>query len=141
MNRQFTFYRRLHTNEAPEVVYSAVEESLRVTVGGAIERYGNVLRVRAGSNNLNFAFVAEVNAEITLTQPAPGLVDIQGIVTLAPNAFFWICAVAGLFCLWFLWFFNVMYFVMDPRVNYQLALDRVQLRPADGLPRDPAYGA
>lgn len=138
MNRQFTVYRRLNTNEPPEVVFNAVEQSLRLTVGGSIERHGNTFRVRNGTNNLNFAFVAEVNAEITLTQPAPEIVDIQGRITLAPNAFFWIMAVTGAFCLWFLWGFNVLYFVMDPRANYQTALDRVQLSLPS--PHHPAYG-
>ena len=137
MNRQFTVYRRIHTTEPPETVFTAVENSFRVTVGGAIERHGNMFRIRNGTHNLNFAFVAEVNAEITLTQPAPGLVDVYGTITLSPNAFFWIMGIAGLFCLWFLWVFNVFYFVMDPRPNYQTALDRVQFPN----PANPAYGA
>lgn len=139
MNRNFTAYRRLHTDEPSEVVFAAVEESLRLTVGGSIERFGNVLKVKNGSANLNFAFVAEIHADVVLTQPAPGLVDVQATITLNPNAFFWICAVVGLFCLWFLWVFNLFYFVMDPRPNYQTALDRVQL-PRGGTPVDPAYG-
>ncbi|HET8773365.1 MAG TPA: hypothetical protein VFP80_06230, partial [Thermoanaerobaculia bacterium] len=121
--------RRFTTDEPPEVVFAAVEQSLRLHVGGSIERHGNAFRVRNGTMNLNFAFVAEVNAEIALGQPAPGFVDVQGTVTLSPNTFFWIMAITGLFCLWFLWGFNVLYFVMDPRPNYQAALDRVQLSP------------
>jgi hypothetical protein len=128
MNRQFTVYRRLTTSESSEAVFEAVEQSLRNTVGGAIERHGNVLRVKNGNRNLNFSFVADINAELTFTQPAPGMIDVQGVITLTPNAFFWISGVAGLFCLWFLWAFNVMFFVMDPRANYQMALDRVNLK-------------
>ncbi len=139
MNRQFSIYRRLTTTESPNVVFDAVEQSLRQTVGGSIERHGNTFRVRNGTMNLNFAFVAEVYAEISLTQPAPGFVDIQGTVTLTPNAFFWIMGITGLFCLWFLWGFNVLFFVMDPRPNYQLALDRVRL-PQQSPSTDPAYG-
>ena len=138
MNRQFTVYRRFATNEPPEVVYAAVEQSLRLHVGGSIERYGNTFRIRNGTNNVNFAFVADVNAEVVLTQPAPGIVDVSGTITATPNAFFWIMGVTGLFCLWFLWGFNVLFFVLDPRPNYQNALDRVQLT----LPNPHApYGA
>lgn len=135
MNRQFTVYRRLHTTEPPNVVYDAIEESLRLTVGGAIERRGNTFFITNGTKNVNFAFVAEFTAEISLTQPAPDIVDVQGTITIRPNAFFWVSLVIGFFCLWFLWVFNVFYFVMDPRQNYQTALDRVQLKG------DPAYGA
>jgi hypothetical protein len=130
MNREFTVYRRITTSEPPDVVYSAVEQSLRMTVGGSVMREGNTFRVVNGKNNLNFGFVAEISAQIALTQPAPGTIDIAGTVTLSPNAFFWICAIAGFFCLWFLWVFNIFYFVMDPRPNYQSALDRVQFGPA-----------
>ncbi|HEX7831702.1 MAG TPA: hypothetical protein VF787_18755 [Thermoanaerobaculia bacterium] len=135
MNRQFTVYRRLHTTEPPNVVYDAIEESLRLTVGGAIERRGNTFFITNGTKNVNFAFVAEFTAEISLTQPAPDIVDVQGTITIRPNTFFWVSLVIGFFCLWFLWVFNVFYFVMDPRMNYQTALDRVQLKG------DPAYGA
>ena len=137
MNRQVTVYRRLHTNEPPEQIFTAVEQALRITVGGAIERHGNTFRIRQGINNLNFAFVADVYAEVTLTQPAAGIVDVHGTVTLTPNTFFWIMAVVGFFCLWFLWIFNLFFFTMDPRPNYQTALDRVQV----ALPANPAYGA
>ena len=137
MNRQFTVYRRLHTNEPPEVVFAAVEQSLRVTVGGSIARHANTFRIIGGSNNVNFAFVADIAADVTLTQPAEGIVDISGTITLTPNTFFWIMGVTGLFCLWFLWIFNLFYFTMNPQPNYQLALDRVSLIP----PVNPAYGA
>ena len=138
MNRQFTIYRRLQTTDAPATVYDAVEQSLRMNVGGTIERYGNTFRVRNGTKNVNFAFVAEFTADITLTQPAEGTIDITGTITLAPNSFFWIMLIVGFFCLWFLWGFNVAYFVIDPRTSYQMALDRVQL----GLPnaQNPPYG-
>jgi hypothetical protein len=138
MNRQLTVYRRLQTNEPPEVVYSAVEQSLRLNVGGTIERYGNTFRVRNGTNNVNFAFVADITAEIVLSQPAPGIVDLHGTITLTPNTFFWIMAVTGAFCLWFLWGFNILYFIMDPRTSYQLALDRVQLALPN--PQNAPYG-
>lgn len=128
MNRQFTVYRRLHTTEPPNVVYDAVEESLRTTVGGAIERRGNMFHITNGTKNVNFAFVAEFTADITLTQPAPDIVDVQGTIIITPNTFFWVSLVVGFFCLWFLWVFNIFYFVMDPRLNYQTALDRVQVK-------------
>jgi hypothetical protein len=125
MNRQFTVYRRLQTSAAPEVLYEAVEQSLRRNVGGTIQRYANTFRITNGTQNLNFSFVADLTAEVTLTQPAPGIVDLNGTITLTPNTFFWIMGIVGLFCLWFLWGFNILYFVMDPRPNYQAALDRV----------------
>ena len=138
MNRQFTIYRRLTTTETPQVVFDAVEQSLRTSVGGSVVREGNTFRVFNGSKNLNFAFVADVNAEIVLTQPTPGVINLNGTITITPNAFFWIMAITGAFCLWFLWGFNILYFVMDPRANYQLALDRVRFDDpsANG---DPAY--
>ena len=138
MNRQFNVYRRLTTNEPPSVVFDAVEQSLHTRVGGSIERHGNTFRIRNGTINLNFAFVAEVYAEITLTQPADGIVDIQGTITLTPNTFFWIMAITGAFCLWFLWGFNILFFVMDPRPNYQAALDRLSL-DVPSTAGDPAY--
>jgi hypothetical protein len=82
-----------------------------------------------GTNNLNFAFVADVSAVITLTQPSPGIVDINGTITLKPNATYWVCAIAGLFFL-IPWAVNFLYWIMDPRTNYQIALDRVEL-PGD----------
>ncbi|HEX2832834.1 MAG TPA: hypothetical protein VHW00_07455 [Thermoanaerobaculia bacterium] len=127
MNREFTIYRRLVTNESADVVYAALEHSLRMTVGGSVHREGNTIWVVNGKTNVNFGFVAEIRAQITLTQPEPGIVDISGVIRLSPNSFFWICAVAGFFCLWFLWVFNIFYFVMDPRPHYQTALDRMPL--------------
>jgi hypothetical protein len=127
MNRQFTVYKRLATTEPPNVVFDAVEQALRVTVGGSISRDANTFRIFNGTNNVNFSFVAEVAADVALTQPAPGIVEINGTITLTPNTFFWIMGVAGFFCLWFLWIFNILYFVMDPRPQYQTALDRVHL--------------
>ncbi len=108
------------------------------TVGGSVERHGNTFLVRSGTANLNFAFMAETLAEIVLTQPAPGIVDVQGTITLTPNTFFWIMAVTGAFCLWFLWGFNVLYFMMDPRPSYQSALDRVRFDDPSAA-GDPAY--
>jgi hypothetical protein len=138
MNRQLTVYRRLTTSEPPEVVFNAVEQSLRSTVGGSVERHGNTFLVRNGTANVNFSFMADVYAEVSLTQPVPGIVDVQGTITLTPNTFFWIMAVTGAFCLWFLWGFNILYFVMDPRPTYQSALDRVRFDDPSAL-GDPAY--
>lgn len=127
MNRQFSVYRRAVTTLPPDEVFAAVEQSLKLTVGGTVMRNANAFLVDNGTLNLNFAFVANVNAQIMLTQPAPNTVDIHGTITLSPNTFFWVVGVLGLFCLWFLWVFNIFYFMMDPRVNYQLALDRADL--------------
>lgn len=117
-------------------MFDAVEQSLRTNVGGTIVRDANVLRVINGTKNLNFGFVADVTAEITLTQPGPGIVDVHGTINLAPNTFFWIMGVTGFFCLWFLWGFNILYFVMDARPSYQAALDRVPTEKDA-----PPYGA
>jgi hypothetical protein len=139
MNRQFTFYRRIKTDRPPDVVFTAVEQALRITVGGTITRNANCFHILNGTNNLNFAFIADVSAQVTLTQPAPQIIDMHGMITLKPNAFFWIMGITGLFCLWFLWGFNILFFVMDPRANYQTALDRVDLG-LDGVPPIQPYG-
>lgn len=133
MNRQFTIYKRLATTAPPNVVFDAVEQALRTGVGGSISRDANTFRIFNGANNVNFSFVAEVNAEVALTQPSAGVVEINGTITLTPNTFFWIMGIAGLFCLWFLWIFNILFFVMDPRPSYQTALERVQL-PGTNVP-------
>ena len=127
MNRQFTFYRRATTTLPPEAVFAAVEQSLKMTVRGSVSRNANTFLIDNGTLNLNFAFVANVNAQIALTQPAPDTIDMHGTVTLSPNTFFWLMGILGFFCLYFLWGFNIFYIMMDPRVNYQLALDRVDL--------------
>ena len=136
MNRQFTVFRRLHTSAPANVTFDRVEQSLRLNVGGTITRYANTLRVVNGTQNVNFAFVAEMTAEISMTQPAPGIVDVHGTITITPNTFFWIMAIVGLFCLWFLWVFNLFFFIMDPRPSYQAALDRIS---TENDP--PPYGA
>ena len=134
MNRTFTVYRRLPTNAPAELVFSSVEQSLRTTVGGSIERVANAFHVNNGTNNLNFAFAGDLSAVITLTQPSPGIVDINGAIALKPNQLFWICAIVGAFCLWFLWGINFQYFIIDPRNNYQVAIDRVQVLPPTSTP-------
>jgi len=142
MNRQFTVYRRAVTTLPPDRVFAAVEQSLKMTVGGSVVRNGNTFLIDNGTLNLNFAFVANVNAQVMLTQPAPNTIDINGTVNLSPNTFFWIMGVLGFFCLWFLWGFNIFYFMMDPRVNYQLALDRADLSGnVSGTPPVQPYGA
>lgn len=125
--RKFTFYRRVRTQQSPDRVFSAVEQALRQTVGGSVRRIANTFHVDSGTNNLNFAFIGDLDAEVVLTQPEPYTIDMSGTVTLRPNTFFWIMGIGGFFCLWFLWGFSVLYFVMDPRVNYQRALDAVDL--------------
>jgi len=92
-------------------------------------REHNSFYVQNGTNNLNFAFVCDVSAVITLTQPSPGLVDINGTITLKPNTIYWVCAIFGLFFS-FPWVVNFLYWIIDPRTNYQMALDRVEL-PGD----------
>lgn len=133
MKRSFTVYRQLSTTAPAEQVFAAVEKSLRLTVSGTIRREHNSLYVQNGTNNLNFAFVADVSAVITLTQPSPGVVDINGTITLKPNATYWVCAIAGLFFL-IPWAVNFLYWIMDPRNNYQMALDRVETPGAANAP-------
>ena len=141
MDRTFTVYRRLATEHRAEQVLAAVEHSLRSTVGGSIRRDQNTFYVTNGTNNLNFAFVGDLSAVITLTQPSPGIVDVNGTITLKPNGVFWICAVAGL-CIIFSWGINLMYFILDPRNNYQMALDRIDVLPNTGpAPPPKPYGA
>ncbi len=130
MQRSFTVYRQLSTTAPAEQVFAAVEKSLRLTVGGSVHREHNSFHVQNGTNNLNFAFVGDLSAVITLTQPSPGIVDMNGTITLKPNQTFWVCAIVGAFCLWFMWGVNFLYFIMDPRNNYQMAIDRVEL-PGD----------
>ena len=139
MNRQFTIFRRIKTDRSPDVVFNAVEQALRLTVGGAVTKNANRFSIQNGTNNLNFAFIADVSAEVSLTQPAPDTIDLHGTITLKPNSFFWITAITGFFCLWFLWGFNILFFIMDPRANYQTALDRVDLG-LDGVPPARPYG-
>ena len=136
MDRRFTVYRRIKTTQPADQVFAAVEDSLRIAVGGTIHRVENTIKVIDGTNNLNFSFVGDLSAEITLTQPSAGVIDMAGTITLKANAVFWICGIVGLFCLWFLWIANVLYFTMDPRSNYQTALDRVDL-PQTGQPDLP----
>ncbi|MBA2113270.1 hypothetical protein [Bremerella alba] len=127
LNRHFTVYRRVQTTKPPEQVFESVEHSLRSTVGGDITRNGNVFKIFNGNQNLNFGFAADIYATVTLLEPSPGTLELNGEITLEPNQLFWIMAILGFFCLWFLWAFNILYFIMDPRINYQLALDRVNL--------------
>ena len=104
-------------------------------------RNANTFRVSSGTNNLNFAFIGEVDAQVVLTQPEPHTIDMSGTVTLSPNVFFWITGIGGFFCLWFLWGFNVLFFVIDPRANYQRALDAVDLDGTSRLRSQPQpYG-
>ena len=137
MDRHFTVYRRLTTEHPPDQVFAAVEQALRSTVGGSIQRVDNCIDIQNGTNNLNFAFVGDLSATVILTQPSPGLIAVNVTITLKPNSLFWICGVVGLFCLWFMWAVNLMYFILDPRSNYQMAIDRIQLPPIGGNPVPP----
>ena len=135
MERHFTVYRRITIGQSPDQVFAAVEQSLRSTVGGSTQRVENSFHVQNGTNNLNFAFVGDLSAVVTLTEPSEGIIDINATITLKPNTVFWVCAVGGIFCLMFMWFVNLMYFILDPRPNYQMALDQIDLSP---LPNGPA---
>lgn len=140
MDRTFTVYRRLSTNAPADQVFAAIEQTLHSTVGGSIQRDHNAFHILNGTNNLNFAFAGDLSAIVTLTQPSPGVIDIHGTITLKPNTLFWICAVGGFFCLWFIWGINLLYFVMNPSSNYQMALDRVQLPTVGNAPPVATYG-
>jgi len=139
IDRHFTFYRRLQTDEPPEQVYAEIEQALRTTVGGSIQRIDSVFHIQNGINNLSFSFVGDLSATVSVSQPSAGVVDLNGTITLRPNALFWISAVTGALCLWFMWLMNLMYFILDPRVNYQAALDRIQI-PTSGEPITKQYG-
>ena len=130
LHKEFTVHRQLSTTATAEQVFAAVERTLRLTVSGTIRRDHNSFYVQNGTNNLSFAFLAELSAVVTLTQPSPGIVDINGTITLKPNGTYWVCAIIGLF-VWPIWAINFPYFIIDPRNNYQIALDRVE------LPNDP----
>lgn len=129
MQHSFTVYRQLSTTAPAEHVFAAVERSLRLTVSGSVRREHNSFYVQNGTNNLTFAFVCDVLAVITLTQPSPGIVDINGTITLKPNAICWVCVILGLI-FWFPLIVACLYWIIDPRNNYQMAIDRVEL-PGD----------
>lgn len=113
------------TQKSPEEVFQAVEYSLRNTVGGRIEREGNIFTIYDGKRNLDFCYVADITATVTLLQSAPDTIDLNGEIMMEPNQLFFVFGVVSLFCLYFMLIFDVLYFVVNPTRNYQLALDRV----------------
>ena len=140
MDRRFTVYQRVSTEKPADDVFNAVVHSMQLTVGGQVTRNGNVVTVVNGTQNLNFAFMSELRADIVLTQPTPGVVDINGTIVSTPSTFFWICLIVGFFCLWFLWLFLILFYTCDPRTNYQTAVDRVASILAGPPPTMP-FGA
>lgn len=128
--RRFSVFRRVTTHASHEEVMNELESALRSTVGGSIYREGNAFQIYCGNNNLSFGFTADVNAYVIVKSVSEETYEFDAQITLQPNQLFWITAIVGIFCLQFLWIFNVFYFVIDPRTNYQRALDRVSLPAA-----------
>ncbi len=130
--RHFSVYRRVKTDASHQRVMDELEDALRNTVGGTLIREGDAFQIYDGNNNLPFGFVADVNASVIVKKVSDDTWELDAQITLQPNQLFWITAIVGIFCLQFLWVFNVLYFVIDPRTNYQKALDRIDLSASRG---------
>jgi hypothetical protein len=106
-----------------------LEATMRATqkLGGQMTRVSpDTFRVVNGNANVQFAFVANTQSDISI-RPVPGGYDIVAYINMTPNAVFWICAVVGFFFLWFLWIACALYFFIDPSPQYNQAFDSIQI--------------
>ena len=136
MNRQFVVFRRITCGRSIDDVMRAAEYSLR-SLGGSVYRSGSTITIRNGTVGVSFPFVADFDARMTVLERGSGVYDVECSITMIPNTVFWICAIVGFFCLWFLWGVNVLYFVVDPRSPYEQALQRLEMElatPGSAIP-------
>mgnify|MGYP006943099073 CR=1 FL=1 len=94
-------------------------------LGGALQRSGDSITIHNGATGVNMAFMAELQATITLKRKSNDEYEIYCDILYKPNGLFWACLVVGFFCLWFLWILNFLYLMVDPLPAYQSILDRI----------------
>lgn len=117
---------RVSTAAPLDVVMSATLQALRQLGGQAAQTSPNTIKITNGNENVQFAFIANINADINI-QPFPGGYDITSYIKTTPNLLFWICAIVGFFFLWFLWIVCLLFFFVDPSSQYMRALNSIQI--------------
>lgn len=127
MNRQLIAFRRIRTTQPLEVVLQATEDAMR-RLGGMLYRSGELITVQGGSSGVGTAFASDINATVSVRVKEPGEYEISCLITVTPNTLFWVCGIAGFFCLQPLWIVSLFYFIVDPQPTYQRALDQIELR-------------
>ncbi|EAQ80476.1 hypothetical protein [Blastopirellula marina] len=134
--REFYLSTAIRTQKPPTEVMPEVVNAFR-RVGGQLSENGTTLTIRDGFAGVQFDFICEGSSFVEVRQRNENQYDVEVRIELKPNQLFWICAIGGFFCLWFLWIANLFYFFVDPNRPYQHALDslRRELEPTpQGFP-------
>ena len=126
MDKQVLAFRRIVTNRPLADVLQATEDALR-RVGGIQVRSSDGFTIQGGTAGVSNAMSADISAIVTIRPREPNTFEINCAITAKPNTMFWVCAIAGFFCLMPLWIVNLFYFMMDPLPPYQRALDQIEL--------------
>ena len=96
-------------------------------VGGTQVRASDGFTIQGGTAGVSNAMSADISAIVTIRQREQNTFEVNCAITAKPNAIFWVCGIAGFFCLMPLWIVNLFYFMMDPLPPYQRALDQIEL--------------
>ncbi|TWT32805.1 hypothetical protein [Blastopirellula retiformator] len=129
--RDFFLSTSIHSQRAPAEIMPAVVNAFR-RVGGQLNENGTTLTIHEGFAGVQFDFIFEGNSVVEVRKRNENQYEVEVKIEIKPNQLFWICAIVGFFCLWFVWVANVFYFLVDPQRPYQQALDnlRRELEPA-----------
>ncbi|PQO39990.1 hypothetical protein [Blastopirellula marina] len=123
--REFFLTRSIRTTRRPAEIIAEAANAFR-RVGGQLRSDASSLTIRDGFAGVQFSFVCEGTSVVEVRPHGGDRYDVEVKMKIEPNQTFWVCAIAGFFCLGFLWVGNVLYFVLDPTPPYMQALDQLQ---------------
>lgn len=124
MGNKTVFY-TLETDKSLPQVREAAKKSL-MFLGGTLFEQGDGFQVKQGTNGVNFAFAANVEAFVNVRQSASNKYEFFGTINWSPNTLFWVCLIVGIFVFGMLWIVPLLYLFIDPSQAYQQALFRIQ---------------
>lgn len=127
MARQYVAFRRIYTSASLEDVQKACESVLQQLGGSLLTPYPTIkiADAKAGSG---LAYATNIEASAFVQSKGDSCYEILCQIRITRNAVFWIGALLGLLIVFF-WFFPISYFLYDPSLAYQRALDRIELPP------------
>lgn len=120
-----TVYNQLTTDKPFEAVRDAARQSFQI-VGGEIHDTENGITIEKGTREVKMAFTTMgFSARVEIRPITEDKYDLICTIRWLPHWFNFLMFVWGFVSL-FTWIYNIMYFLVNPAPNYQLALDRVE---------------
>lgn len=116
---------QIKTDKSLEEVKIAARETFR-TLGGIIRETAYGFDIEGGNAGINFSFVANIRAAVSVTLLNPGSYQVAAVIVWNPNIWVWICLLVGWFVLGLAWIISALYLFVDPAPVYYRTLSQVE---------------